>query len=152
MPRARLSANGPEIAAPGYDVDTAPLRNMIFSPWMVAMRLALSGTVGVTSFTGYMDDYYYRGIVNFPEPFVRPPLVMVAGLNPDGSSQQSMSVSGITSASGGSSTLRIVPGVEIRTFADRFELYVLVRNGPALPIVDRPANWRYFVFQNTLDM
>lgn len=151
MPRARLSSDGPEIAAPGYDVDTAPLRNIIFSPSMVAMRIALNGTVSVSSFTGYMDNYYYRGVITFPEPFVRPPLVMVAGLNPDGSSQQSMSVSGITSASGGSSTLRIVPGVEIRTFADRFELYVLVRNGPELPIVNRPTNWRYFVFQNTLE-
>ncbi|MBB6011865.1 hypothetical protein HNR59_001210 [Aquamicrobium lusatiense] len=150
MPRMRLSSAGPEIALPGYDVDTAPLEKMAFSPSFVAMRLALSGTVTVGPFSGLLSVYGYQGVVTFPTPFVRPPIVMVAGLNSDGTTQQSPFVRNIRA--GVSGVDRVMPWSEIRTYRDRFELFVLMRQGSdPTPYEDRPLNWRYFVFENTLD-
>lgn len=150
MPRTRLSVAGPQIALPGYDVDTAPLEKMAFSPSFVAMRLALSGTVTVGPFSGHFDDRYYRGIVTFPSVFPQPPLVMVAGLNPDGTSQQSPIYRSVRASI--SLVDRAMPWSEIRTYTDRFELAILMRQGgDPSPYDDRPLNWRYFVFENTLD-
>lgn len=146
MPRMRISENGPEVAAPGHDVDTAPLEHMMFSPTLVAMRLASQGTVSVGSFSGLLSDMYYRGIVNFDTPFVRAPVIMVAGLNADGSADQSFFFYNV--ANGSEAWNR--PYIQVDSYPDRFELFVLVRNGDG-PIITRPTNWRYFVFANTLD-
>ena len=151
MPRTRLSTKGPQIALPGYDVDTAPLSKMAFTPEAVAMRLLHTGTVSVTPFAGYMDNYYYRAIGYFPQPLLRLPIVLVAGINPDGSVEQRPFMYGRAE----SSTMRVVPSVEVRTFLDRVEIYVLVRNGPRpdlVPVTRHPPVWRYFIFQNTLEV
>ena len=144
MPRARISVRGPELAEAGYDVDTATLDHMLFSPDYVAMRVALTGTVVPASYTGDMDDYYYRSVVTFDAAFPAPPLVLVAGLYADGSTDQSPVL--YTAVSG--STAVILPLYEIRTFTDRFELYVLTSGSN---LRTQPDSWRYWVFQNTLD-
>jgi hypothetical protein len=142
MPRARLSVNGIDIAKPGYDVDTAGLANMQFSSSLVAARIAKTGVTTPTSFSGYLSDIYLRSIVYLDVPAPKPPVVLVAGLNGDGSTDQTPFV--YRSASGG--VAYRLPYYEINTFTDRFELYVLTD-----PIVrPAPASWRYWVFQNTL--
>lgn len=146
MPRARLSVNGPELAMEGYDVDTAPLEKMLFSPAYVAMRVAKTGVVTPGSYTGDMDDYYKRSVVEFDNAFPAPPIVLVAGINIDGSTDQSPVVYSVTSGQNG--WARSLPLYEIRTFTSRFELYVLAaRSNIRTP----PSDWRYWVFQNTLD-
>lgn len=153
MPRARLSMAGPVIALPGYDVDTAPTRKLAFSPEMPALRLAEEGTttIGELSGGGFNNMYYWASVA-FEKAYMAPPLVMVAGLNDDGSTDQSCFHVGYTTGGGTENYQR--PFMEVRVFVDHFELYVLVRNGPRTdvnPLVPRATNWRYFVFQNTLE-
>lgn len=146
--RMRLSEAGPEIAKPGYDVDTAAIGNMVFSPSLVAMRIALTGTVTPTTFSGALDDWYYKGTVTFATAFVRPPIVMVAGLSSDGTTQQGLYYFSVVS--GDSGTASFCPVYQIDTYVDHFDLFTYKRNitGSTFPIA---ATWRYWVFQNTLD-
>lgn len=145
MPRARLSTDGIDIAKPGYDVDTASIENMQFSSSLVAMRLALTGIVSVANFTGYMDDRYRRGQVTFGTPFVRPPIVMVAGLYPDGSTDQSPIV--LRTVSDQQGRAWGLPVYQITVSTTGFDLFVTKDSWAG----NRPTDWRYFVFQNTLD-
>jgi hypothetical protein len=139
MPRARLSVNGIDIAKPGYDVDTAGLPNMRFSSSMVAARIAATGTVVPTAY----DSNYNYSVVNFATAFPTPPIVLVAGIYGDGTSDQTPFLT--LSADGSTAWNR--PYYEIRTYTDRFELYVckiaLIRTPP--------STWRYWVFQNTIE-
>jgi hypothetical protein len=149
MPLMRLSENGPEIAKPGYDVDTASIENMMFSPSLVAARIALTGTVTPTTFSsGVLNDWYYKGTVTFPTPFVRPPAVIVAGLETDGTTQQGIFFTSIT----GGGTSRVLPWWEIDTYVDHFDLYTMRHNDSdwdeVFPVC---ADWRYWVLWNTLD-
>lgn len=149
MPRARLSVLGPQIAVAGYDVDTAPMSKMVFTSDAVAMRLRFTGTLSVSAFSGFMDDYYYQGVGYFPETLTRLPIVLVAGINADGSVEQRPFMYGRAE----SASMRVTPSVEVRTYLDRVEISVLVRYGPAphAPILPHPPTWKYFVFENTLD-
>lgn len=149
MPRARLSVRGPQIAMPGYDVDTAPMSKMVFTPDAVAMRLRFTGIVSVAAFSGFMDNYYYRGIGYFPELLDRLPIILVAGINSDGSVEQRPFMYGRAE----SASMRVTPSTEVRTFLDRVEIYVLARSGPGpiAPVLPTPATWKYFVFENTLE-
>src|SRR5690554_6459909 len=79
MPRARISAAGIAIAKPGYDVDTASLANMAFSPQFSAYRVFTTGAVFCAPFT----EFYNRGLVNYGKTFPAPPFVFVAGVNSD---------------------------------------------------------------------
>lgn len=146
MPRARLSRSGIDIAKAGHDVDTATIENMQFSSSMVAMRLALTGIVTVGSYTGDMSDLYWRGQVSFPTAFPRPPVVMAAGLYSDGSTDQTPIA--VISASDQSQRAWVHPIYSIVTKTTGFDLYV---TRPGTSFGDRPLNWRYFVFHNTLD-
>ena len=58
MPRARLSANGIDVAKPGFDVDTAAPADMLFSSSLVAMRVAMTGVVTPGPFTGLLSNWY----------------------------------------------------------------------------------------------
>lgn len=147
MPRARINKNGIAIAKAGYDVDTASIENMAFSPQFGMMRLAMTGTVDVVDFTGYMSDMYRRAIVVFPTAAPRPPLVMVCGLFADGSTDQTVAVVRVASDQSGRAWQK--PAYEIRTTATQFELYV---NKEGSPLPTRPTTWRYWVFHNTLDV
>lgn len=145
MPRARLSKDGIEIAKAGYDVDTATLPQMAFSSSMVAMRLALTGTVTVVDYSGAFSGEYRRGIVTFPTAFSKPPIVMVAGLRGDGSTDQTTFA--MYSFSDQNATGWIRPIYHVVTATTNFELYVM----KAAFFAVRPTTWRYFVFQNTLE-
>lgn len=150
MPRARISAKGVEIAKPGYDVDTAGIANMLLSPQFSILKVAQSGTVTVAPFSGYMDSDYYAATVNFPSAFIRPPLVMVAGLNGDGSTDQTAAV--LSYASDQSGRAWIFPMYEIEVTTSKFDLYVKYFGGdPNSPYWYRTTTWKYWVFNNTLD-
>lgn len=147
MPRARLSSAGIDIAKVGHNVDTATIENMQFSSSMVAMRLALTGVVTVSDYSGDMSDIYRRGQVTFPSAFSNPPIVMVAGLNSDGSTDQTPIV--IREFSDQSNRGWVQPIYSIVTKTTGFDLFV-IKPGPGNWAGNRPLNWRYFVFQNTL--
>lgn len=148
MPRARLSVDGIDIAKSGYNVDTASLENMQFSSSLVAARIYKTGVVTPAAFTGYLDGKYKRAVVDFDDTFPHPPIVLVCGLNSDGTVDQSVFL--MSKVEG--STLFIIPFYEIRTFVDRFELYVW-SEAPGTPDSYRPhpSNWRYWVLHNTLE-
>jgi hypothetical protein len=147
----RISEEGPKIAKSGYDVDTAEIGNMVFSPSLVAMRIALTGTVTPTTFSsGVLNDWYYKATVTFPQPFARPPIVMVAGLETDGTTQQGLFYANIVSGQAGNA--KVLPWWQIDTYADHFDLFTMRHNdsnwNESFPVC---ADWRYWVFQNTLD-
>lgn len=144
MPRARISVNGIEIAKQGYDVDTAAPENMVFSSSLVAMRLARTGVVTPAPYDGELSTVYYRHIEYYPTPFLQAPVVLVAGINADGSSDQAPYVMSGASDEGGSAWW--LPYYSVYSYANRFELYVYQDE---VVYVGSP-NWRYFVFQNTL--
>ena len=139
MPRARLSVNGIDIAKPGYDVDTAGLPNMQFSSSLVAARIVLTGTVTPTSY----DGDYNLSTVSFATSFPKPPIVLVAGIYGDGTSDQTPFLQ--VGADGSTAWNR--PYYEIRTYTDHFELYVCKNALLRVP----PSTWRYWVFQNTIE-
>lgn len=146
--RMRLSEAGPQIAKSGFDVDTAAISNMVFSPSLLAMRIALRGTVTPTTFSsGVLNDWYYKGTVTFPTAFSQPPIVMVAGLEADGTTQQGMFY--VRQVSSGTAIL--APYWQIDTYTDHFDLFTMRHNawsGETFPVC---ATWKYWVLQNTLD-
>ena len=144
--RMRISEEGPQIAKSGFDVDTASIANMVFSPSLVALRVALTGTVSVSSFSGLLSSRYLKGTVTFPTSFARPPIVMVAAILDDGTTQQGLWAE--YSISGG--TALVMPTYQIDTYTDHFDLFAYKSDGSFdwLPLSD---TWRYWVFQNTLD-
>lgn len=148
MTRVRIDENGIAIAKEGYDVDTAPLAKMNFSPQFVAMRLAMKGMVTVANYTGYMDAYYKRAIVTFPSAFPKPPLVLAAGQMADGGVDMTPIVG--TFASDQSGIAGHEPIYQIITSTTGFELYV-IKSSWANQALARPANWRYWVFRNTVE-
>lgn len=144
MPRARISAGGIEVAKPGFDVDTAAIGDMQFSSALVAARIAKTGLVTPENYVGFYSESYKRAIVYLDDPVPYPPIVLVAGIRSDGTSDQAPFINRYVS--GG--TAYHEPYYEIRTFTDRFELYVLQVRGDVYPA---PPNWRYWVFQNTVE-
>lgn len=141
MPRARLSADGIDIAKPGYDVDTASLPNMQFSSSLVAARIAMTGLVTPTAY----DSFYKMSSVTFPSAHPRAPVVLVAGISSGTSTDQTPFL--YTEASNAEGTAWNLPYYEIRTYTNHFELYVAQMSY----IRPSPSTWRYWVFQNTLD-
>ncbi|RAZ75846.1 hypothetical protein [Mesorhizobium atlanticum] len=147
MTRVRIDKNGIAIAKEGYDVDTAPLSKMQFSPLFGAMRLAMKGMVTVADYSGYMSDIYRRAIVVFPTAFPKPPIVMVAGQRSDGSTDQTVLLG--TAASDQSNRAWHEPVYQIVTSTTQFEFYLdksTWGNNPS-----RTLNWRYWVFRNTIE-
>lgn len=147
MTRVRIDETGIAIAKAGYDVDTAPLNKMNFSPAFVAMQLVLKGIVTVANYTGYMDSYYKRATVTFPSAFAKPPIVMAAGQFADGSVDITNIVG--TFASDSSGIAGNEPVYQIITSTTGFELYVNKSSYFQNPA--RPADWRYWVFRNTVE-
>lgn len=144
MPRARLSRRGPQLAKYGYNVDTAPIANMAFSPDLVAMRLAETGTLTAAAHSdGAPFTAYYKATKVFASAFPEPPFVMVAGIGGDGTSYQAPYV--INTAGGG--VLEVTPHYVLYTYTSYFDLYVMQWSAGG---VNLPTTWRYFVFQNTL--
>ncbi|MFC3206891.1 hypothetical protein [Aquamicrobium soli] len=145
MPRARISADGIEVARPGFDVDTAAIGEMQFSSALVAARIVKTGVVTPGPFSGLLSNLYLQSIVTFDAPFPSPPIILVAGLNSDGTSDQTPYV--ISFADG--SDAYHLPYYEIRSYTDRFELSVYK---PVSGVIrPTPTNWRYWVFQNTVE-
>ncbi|RVC71284.1 hypothetical protein EN759_00270 [Mesorhizobium sp. M00.F.Ca.ET.038.03.1.1] len=140
-----MSKDGIVIAKAGYDVDTAPLSKIQFSPQFIALRLALKGLVTVADYTGFMDDRYRRAIVVFDNAFPKPPLVMVAGQRSDGSTDQTNALLSIGSDQ--SNRAWHEPVYQIVTSATQFELYV----NKVSTNNSRTLNWRYWVFRNSIE-
>lgn len=142
---ARISNAGIEIAKPGYDVRTAALANMVFSPNLVAMRVAFEGTFTAGPHSeGNPYAAYYKATKYFDTPFPNdPPYALAAGIGGDGTSYQAPFV--INSAGG--NTLEVTPHFELNTYTDRIELYVMqwTAGGVILPLT-----WKFFILQNTL--
>ncbi|WP_144223596.1 hypothetical protein [Mesorhizobium amorphae] len=140
----RVSNVGIEIAKPGYDIRTASLANMAFSPNLVAMRVALEGTItAVPHSEGAPYTAYYKATKVFPTPFPDPPYALVAGIGSDGTSYQAPFV--INTAGGG--FLEVTPHFELNTYADRIDLYVMQWSAGGVLL---PTTWKYWIFQNTL--
>ncbi|MHB2265648.1 hypothetical protein [Aliihoeflea sp. PC F10.4] len=78
MPRQRLSKDGPQIARPGHDVDTASPANMLFDPRLVAATVYATGTVTTADYSGGdgMGGYLRRAIVGHGRTFPMPPIVI----------------------------------------------------------------------------
>lgn len=145
--RASLTVDGPRLAKPGKDVDTAAIGDMLFDPRFIALRLAATGIVTPVPYSGsgQLPIMYDRAIVTFSDiglAFSEPPVALVAGINADGSTDQSPIFA--TGADG--SNAWIYPLYNISTFVDRLELYV-IKESHYRP---KPPTWRYFIFQNTL--
>lgn len=143
MPRGRLSRNGLALAKVGYDIDTAPLAGMAFSPQLVAKRLAMSDSIVVGPHSdGAPFTSYYKATKVYDAGFPEPPEVKVAGINGDGTSDQAPYVVNYA----GNGQLWVLPYYVVYSYVDRFDLYVLRE-------ADRyvgPLTWKYFVFHNTL--
>lgn len=143
MPRGRLGRNGPELAKPGYDVDTAPLTAMLYSSKLVAKRLAFDGTVTVGSHSdGAPFTSYFKATKVFDTPFPEPPEVRVASINGDGTSDQAPYVVNYA----GNGQLWVLPYFVVYPYVERFDLYVLREPDRYVG----PLTWKYFVYQNTL--
>lgn len=143
--RVRIGKNGIDIARPGYSVLTATPAQMVFSSAAVAARLAYSGTVAVGAF----DSLYYKGEVVFPAAFPQPPIVFVAGLK-DGAGFSQQGPFFTIGATVNSGTGYVLPHYEIRTYVDRFELYVLHHFPSGAVQGSGVTTWNYFVLANTL--
>lgn len=151
MTRARISKAGPRIALFGYDVDTAPPDKMAFDPSYVAFRLALTGTVAVST---EMGPFYRMATVTYDEPFSKAPHVRVAGALQDSRSDQTVFYWGDTSVIQGLHFR--LPYYIITSQPEGFSLLVL-RRVPRSPTdynnyhnTDAPLNWRWWAFHNTL--
>lgn len=150
--RMRLSEQGPQIAKSGYDVDTASIADMVFSPSLVALRIALTGTITPTTFSsGVLNSWYYKATVTFAEAFVRPPIVMAVGLLDDGTTIQGVGVASIISHDSGNA--KVLPYWQIDTYVDHFDLFTMRHNDSGWTNAHYPVanTWRYWVLQNTLD-
>lgn len=146
MPRARISKNGVELALPGYDVDTAPLSKMLLTPQFPTMRIALSRTVTVGSYSGPGDTGHDRAVVNFADyglTFPSPPLVLVSGIIDANTSDQTPFSYTYTS-DGGRYWIDMHHCIETTTTG--FTLYVM-KTGFGNR-VNPPRTWKYFVFAN----
>lgn len=145
MPRMRISSAGVEIAREGFDVDTAAPENIIFSSTAPTLRLALTGVVTISDFSGPLSGRFARAIVYYDEPFEKPPLVLAAGVVSSTVSDQGPYVAG--SISGSARWIRY----SVASFTDRLEIYGYHRNVDG-NLASRPTRtYRYFVFHNTLD-
>ncbi|RWE78801.1 hypothetical protein [Mesorhizobium sp.] len=147
MTRVRIDENGIAIAKPSYDVDTAPLSKMSFSPQFVAMQLVMKGLVTVADYSGYMSGSYRRAVVTFPMPFLKPPIVLAAGQFADGG----VDITAITGAyaSDQNNVAGYEPIYQTVISTTGFELYVIKASWAQNPT--RPLDWRYWVFRNTLE-
>lgn len=149
MTRVRIDQNGIAIAKPGFDVDSAPLAKMNFSPLFVSMQLIMKGKVTVADYSGYMADTYKRAIVTYPQVFTKPPLVLAAGQRSDGGVDLTNIV--ITVASNQNGFAQHLPAYQLVMMVNGFELYVnKVADYNTAPGT-RPSDWRYWVFRNTLE-
>lgn len=146
MPRARISRNGVQLAKQGFDVDTAPLNQMIISPLFPTMRVIQSGYVTVADYSGYGSAYHRRAVVSFTSTLSRPPIVLVSGVIDSNTSDQSPYYYIVQDGSGG---FDLVTHYSIDTYTNRFELYVGKVGSTFLNNI--PLTWKYFVFGNTLD-
>ena len=145
MARKRISAAGIEIAKEGFDVDTAAPEDMIFSSTLPTLRLALTGVVTLTDFSGPLSTRFARAIVYYDDPFAKPPLVLAAGIVSSTDSDQAPFMT--QSLSGWATWIRY----SIASFTDRLEIYGYHRN-VAGNLVSRPTRtYRYYVFHNTID-
>ena len=136
--RANLSADGPAIAKAGYDIDTASLSQMAFSPSMVSMRLRETGIVTPTNWSGSAFDHLYkRAIVYFSHTYTKPPLVFFVERISDTETDQSpFMLVGADYVGARHMTY---------TYVDRAEFYVNIAFGAGgYPI-------KYFVFDNTIE-
>lgn len=149
MPRARISTNGIEIAKAGKDVDTAPLEDLVFSSQFVSLRLAKTGVVTPTTYAGFLSSRYNRSIVYYDTPFSTPPLVLVAGIRPNGTSDQSQHYTTAIPLSSGNPSY-LLPYYSVESYTDRFELYVHAREASGDPRPFYTSDWRYFVFSYTI--
>ncbi len=145
MPRMRISAEGIEIAKEDFDVDTAAPENFIFSSKLPTLRLALTGVVTLTGYSGPLSTRFARAIVYYDEPFAKPPLVLAAGIVSSTDSDQAPFVS--QSLSGWARWVRY----SVASFTDRLEIYGYHRNVDG-NLAPRPTRtYRYYVFHNTID-
>lgn len=149
MTRVRIDANGVAIAKAGYDVDTAPLSKMNFSPLFVSMQLVSKGIVTVADYSGFMSAYYRRAIVTFASAFSKPPIVLAAGQMADGAVDITNIVG--TFASDQNNISGHEPIYQIITSITQFELYVNKTTWANTSPGARPADWRYWVFRNTVE-
>jgi hypothetical protein len=143
MPRARISSNGPQIAKPGFDVDTASFRDMVFDPRFVAARVMMTGTVTTTDYTGFMDQWYTRAIVPYGRTLPMPAIALFFQHYGDG---RLVSHTYVREFPPGNDWAKMFPDTEVRAYTDRAEIYA------ATKLATRPAGntFTYVILENTL--
>lgn len=145
MARTKISADGIYIAKPGKDVETATLDDWLFTTDFPQLRVAMTGIVTLASYSGPMSDRFARAIVNYPVPFIQPPIVLFAGIT--GAAETDQLLSSVLSGSGSANwTL-----ASVASYTDRFEMYGYYRNVDNSLYPRTTLTYRYFVFHNTID-
>ena len=142
MPRARLSARGPQIARPGFDVDTAAPKDMLFDPSLVAATIYATDIVTTTPYSGGdgLGEACNRYIGSHGRTFAMPPIVIpyeVVG------GERRLHMNYVRAPSSG--PLIYVSDGSVRATTSGFELYSR-KTG-----IYAPGNtWRYVTLSNTL--
>lgn len=145
MAQTKLSADGIFIAKPGKDVETASLDDMLFTSEFPSLRVAMTGTVTLASYSGPMSARFARAIVNYPAPFTKPPIVLFAGIT--GAAETDQLLSSVVSTSGSANWTM----ASVVSYTDRFEMYGYYRRVDNSLYPRTTLTYRYFVFHNTLD-
>lgn len=152
MPRARIDRNGIAIARAGYDVDTAPMEHMLFSPQFTSLRLAYTGVTTVAPFGGQLSEQYYRSEVWFPAPLLAIPIVLVANIINENETDQSQIYEEQFPPGNQDGTGYVLPWYSVQPTASNFTLYARRRQNfaNANVIGPRSLNWRWWAFHNTI--
>lgn len=145
MARTKLSADGIFIAKPGKDVETASLDDMLFTSEFPSLRVAMTGIVTLSSYSGPMSARFARAIVNYPTPFAKPPIVLFAGIT--GAAETDQLLFSVVSTSGSANWTM----ASVVSYSDRFEMYGYYRQVDNSLYPRTTLTYRYFVFHNTID-
>lgn len=149
MPRQRLSHDGPQIARPGFDVDTAAPQNMLFDPRLVAATVYDTDIVTTVPYSGGdgLGTWFNRALVNHGRTFPMPPVVIpyeVVG------SARRLHMSTESIFPNQAQAVRGCAG-SVRVYNDRFEIYSANANLWTGSLFPPPGTtWRYVTLSNTL--
>ena len=151
MARFHISADGIKMAKAGKTVDSTDINDLTFSSEWPMLRVKYTGTVTVATYTGEFSNVYDKAEYYYPEPFSAPPIVMVAGVINETTSDQRSAVYTSPWVPGGYSSL--APYYCINSLAEKFELYVLTRLGSiGTPFPERlTSTYRYYVFDSLIE-
>lgn len=137
------------MAQAGYNVDTAAPDKMIFTTDWPTLRVKYTGVINATNIPGPWSRIYDTAIFTYPEPFLQPPIVLVAGIISETVSDQKSQIFTSPYLPGDYSGRS--PWYTINSLPDRFELYVFARFNNGDPVAGRTKTYRYYVFDSVIE-